>query len=178
MKKLYFSVLLASVILGPIIAAKAQSLLVHVDGQYFDVTTFTGYARGSQDIFEAQAIWNNQQLAADVALAVGDQLGDPNGTFPLSGNFPISPVYVYDLVSVDPSFEDFNESYTTVPPSSDSTGGYLQDGAIQPDQLWEFADVTYASIPDSGSWATDAFLVSSFVLLGARYSRRSKAAVA
>jgi hypothetical protein len=160
------SLALLAFVLAASVSSQAQPLLVHVDGQYYDVTTFSGYARTSQGIFDQQPIWNNPQLAADIALAVGDQLGDPNG------NFPISPAYVYGLIAVDPSFEDPNAAYITVP--SGDPDGYLQMADIQPDSLWEFADVTYASVPDAGSSAVNAFLITPFAFLCLRHLRPNK----
>ena len=82
------SAILAAMAVGALAAGQAQAFVVTVDGQDWDVTTFTGTYNANTPKFATAANggvmpwWNNTQfggvLAEEFATAVGTSLGAPN----------------------------------------------------------------------------------------------------
>lgn len=56
-------------------SAQALTFRTVVNGTEYDVTTITDPFRSQIGTFQANPWWGNQSLAADFALAVGDELG-------------------------------------------------------------------------------------------------------
>ena len=82
------SALLAAMAVGALAAGQSQAFVVNVDGEDWDVTTFTGTYNANASKFATAANggvmpwWNNTQfggvLAEEFATAVGTSLGAPN----------------------------------------------------------------------------------------------------
>jgi len=75
------SALLTAMAVGSLTAGQAQAIIVNVNGQDYDVTTFTGTYNDNPSKFATAANggvmpwWGNSSLAYDFALAVGSSLG-------------------------------------------------------------------------------------------------------
>ena len=73
--------------MGALAAGQARAVIVNVEGQDWDVTTFTGGYYENSSKFETAANgglmpwWNNQGLASLFATTVWSSLGDPGPYF-------------------------------------------------------------------------------------------------
>ena len=67
-----------AVVMGVLGAGSAQALVVDVDGQQWEVTTFTGTYDNNVTLLQNQEWWGNQATAEKFASAVGDDLNFPN----------------------------------------------------------------------------------------------------
>jgi hypothetical protein len=73
--------------MGALAAGQARAVIVNVEGQDWDVTTFTGGYYSNSSNFETAANgglmpwWNNQGLASLFATTVWSSLGDPGPYF-------------------------------------------------------------------------------------------------
>jgi hypothetical protein len=67
--------------MGALAAGQAQAVIVNVEGQDWDVTTFTGSYNENESRFNIGEMpwWGNESLASLFASAVGSALGAPNG---------------------------------------------------------------------------------------------------
>jgi hypothetical protein len=67
--------------MGVLTAGQAQAFVVNVEGQDWDVTTFTGSYNDNEAKFNVGEMpwWGNESLASLFAGAVGSSLGAPNG---------------------------------------------------------------------------------------------------
>jgi hypothetical protein len=78
------SAILAAMAVGALAAGQAQAFVVKVDGQDWDVTTFTGSYPANISKFATAGLggvmpwWGNSSLADQFAQAVGNGLGLPN----------------------------------------------------------------------------------------------------
>jgi len=92
----------AALAVGMLSAGSAQALVVDVDGQQWEVTTFTGTYSNNVVPLQNQEWWGNQVAAEKFASAVGDGLNFPN----LLG--AVGPYFAYGISSVNLGFVRFN----------------------------------------------------------------------
>ena len=67
-----------AVVMGVLGAGQAQALVVTVDNQQWDVTTFEGTYNKNDTLLQDQEWWGNQDTAEKFASAVGNGLNFPN----------------------------------------------------------------------------------------------------
>ena len=68
----------AAVVMGVLGAGQAQALVVTVDNQQWDVTTFEGTYNNNVPLLQSQVWWGSQATAESFASAVGDGLSFRN----------------------------------------------------------------------------------------------------
>ena len=68
----------AALAMGVLGAGQAQALVVTVNSQQWDVTTFTGSYNANTALIQSQVWWKNFVLADQFATAVFNNLGTPN----------------------------------------------------------------------------------------------------
>ncbi|MEB3207297.1 MAG: hypothetical protein VKK63_00075 [Synechococcus sp.] len=89
-------------VMGVLGAGQAQALVVTVDNQLWDVTTFEGTYNNNVSLLQNQEWWGSQATAEKFASAVGDGLNFPNffGT--------IGPYFAFGVSQVNLGFIRFN----------------------------------------------------------------------
>jgi hypothetical protein len=81
--------------MGVLGAGQAQALVVTVNSQQWDVTTFTGSYNNNTALIQSQVWWNNFDLAGQFATAVFTNLGTPNSIPSGSTAGPAGPFFAF-----------------------------------------------------------------------------------
>ena len=91
-----------AVVMGVLGAGQAQALVVTVDNQQWDVTTFEGTYNNNIPLLQSQEWWDIQATAEKFASAVGNGLNFPN----LFGT--VGPYFAFRESQVNLGFTRFN----------------------------------------------------------------------
>ena len=87
-----------AVVMGVLGAGSAQALVVTVDNQQWDVTTFKGKYNNNIELLQRQVWWGNQDTAEKFASAVGNGLNFPNRRFIAGPQGTAGPFFAFSEV--------------------------------------------------------------------------------
>jgi hypothetical protein len=146
------SALLAAMAVGALTAGQAQAIIVNVNGQDWDVTTFTGSYNANTGKFALPPApgvmpwWGSLSLASQFAGTVGDDLGFPNFGV-------LSPFFAYDAFGSGTPSSQANSAVFTDQfiVSTAGTAGFW-DGAV-----WAQATPVPGPLPALGAAAAFGF---------------------
>ena len=81
--------------------SQAQAIVVTVNSQAWEVTTFTGTYNDNVSKFSATDMpwWDNSTLAGQFAVAVGNQFGTPNSGANQFADLLLPPYFAFSLTS-------------------------------------------------------------------------------
>lgn len=138
-------------------AMNANAALITVGDQDYNIETVEGPGLDFAELFQAQAWYGNQSLAANFAAALGDQLGYPNEITNFFGTTrTVSPLFVWD---VDPGLSFRGETI--------AGGVYAGSFSPAPNTSYVFAT---ASVPAPGMLALMGLGLLGFVAARRRTS--------